>query len=599
MKRLSICLLLLSIFVATSVNAQVVMIASPPHPGGSITGVVPTGTGFTHNSAGVQDAASATIDSTFVFGSGQLGRAAISGDGIIPLGSNSFTLSNVPSGVTFPGYGHYTLTSAPSTPSAGFANCWFDTTSVNFVCKDSSARVPHLIRSFTCTTGNWVSVINDDGSVTCTQPSYSNLSGTAPALADPGSNGYVFRTSSNVTSASTTVPTTALSGTLQAAQEPAHAGDVTNSAGSLALTIAANIVSNSKLATMIAHTYKGNNTGSTATPIDVTTSQLATDIGAVTSMTGDVTGTGPGATATTIAANAVSNSKLATMGAHTHKGNNTASTGAALDLTAAQVLTDIGAVSSLTGDVTGTGPGATASTIAANAVTNAKMSTMGAHTHKGNNTGSTGAVLDLTAAQVLTDIGAVSSLTGDVTASGPGAAASTIAANAVTNAKMATMGANTVKGSVAGGTPADLSQTQLTAMLNAATSSLQGALSAAHFTRLSTSSGLSGMAFGSNLTDASTTINPGTDKASGYLLPAATLSVNRTTTLGTSGSPPTGLTVTIFRYDLTAHTEAIVNGGSGGGTLCTFPVSPTLPQACSATWDGTDWGSAVFYYLGF
>lgn len=59
--------------------------------------------------------------------------------------------------------------------------------------------------------------------------------------------------------------------------------------------------------------------------------------GGITALTGDVTGTGPGSTATTIAANAVSNSKAAQMATLTLKGNNTGSTANASDLTVAQV----------------------------------------------------------------------------------------------------------------------------------------------------------------------------------------------------------------------------------------------------------------------
>ena len=49
--------------------------------------------------------------------------------------------------------------------------------------------------------------------------------------------------------------------------------------GAVALTISGGIL-NASLGTMAAHTYKGNNTGSTATPIDVTAAQLMTDLGA-------------------------------------------------------------------------------------------------------------------------------------------------------------------------------------------------------------------------------------------------------------------------------------------------------------------------------
>lgn len=67
---------------------------------------------------------------------------------------------------------------------------------------------------------------------------------------------------------------TQATGTLQAAQEPAHTGDVTNTAGSLATTISANAVTNAKMATMATATFKGNVSGSTATPSDLTVAQM-------------------------------------------------------------------------------------------------------------------------------------------------------------------------------------------------------------------------------------------------------------------------------------------------------------------------------------
>jgi hypothetical protein len=105
----------------------------------------------------------------------------------------------------------------------------------------------------------------------------------------------------------------------------------------------------------------------------------------------------------------------------------------------------------LTGDVTAS-KNSNTTTIANNAVTNAKSAQMPANTIKGNNTGSTANAADLTATQVRTLINVADGAnnyvhpnhTGDVTSTGDGA--TVIANNAVTNAKFRQSAANSVVG---------------------------------------------------------------------------------------------------------------------------------------------------------
>jgi len=119
---------------------------------------------------------------------------------------------------------------------------------------------------------------------------------------------------------------------------------------------------------------------------------------AITALTGDVTASGPGSVATTIANKAVTLAKMADMATASLLGRNSSGIGAPEVLSKAIVkaLLDLSGTNTgdqtitLTGDITGSGTGSFAATIANNAVTLAKMADMATASLLGRNTAGNG-----------------------------------------------------------------------------------------------------------------------------------------------------------------------------------------------------------------
>jgi hypothetical protein len=186
-------------------------------------------------------------------------------------------------------------------------------------------------------------------------------------------------------------------------------------------------IANARLANMAASTFKGRNSGGGAgAPQDLTVAQAkalldlsGTNTGDQTiTLSGDVTGSGTGAIAATIPNNTVTFAKMQDIATDRLIGRDTAASGDPEELTVTGGLefTGSGGIqrSALTGDVTAAA-GSNATTIANDAVTNAKLANMATQTFKGRTTAGTGDPEDLTIAQAKTMLNLAGTNTGDQT----------------------------------------------------------------------------------------------------------------------------------------------------------------------------------------
>ena len=275
-------------------------------------------------------------------------------------------------------------------------------------------------------------------------------------------------------------------------------GDVLSS-GDGVTTIAQSVVTNTKLAVMPANTIKGR-IGTSGEPTDLTINNLKLMLEippSIGTITGVVAGTGlsgggssgqvtlshpshsgevTGSSALIITNKAVTNQKLADMPASTIKGAIVAGQPQDLSVSDLYNILNLSEMNNYnhpnhSGDVTSIGDGAT--TIAARAVTNTKMANMAANTIKGRHT-TPGTPEDLSMTQLasMLEESGINSYEhpnhyGDVSSISDGQ--TNISNGVVTNSKLANMNAGTIKGRKSAddlGPPQDIMISELSTMLS-------------------------------------------------------------------------------------------------------------------------------------
>jgi hypothetical protein len=281
-------------------------------------------------------------------------------------------------------------------------------------------------------------------------------------------------------------------------------GDITVSGAGAIWSIDAGAVSLSKLSDLATGTILGRATAGTGSPEALSAAQVRTVLNVADGATANATdaalrdrathtGTQPAGSITGLAAVATSGSASdlaagtlpaarfddTAHGARAGGALHAAATGSVAGFMSATDKTKLDAISgtntgdqtiTLTGDVTGSGTGAFAATVAANAVGNTKLADMAANTIKANATSAAADPADL----AVGTNAVVGRVAGNIVAAQ--LVDAQVATATLTNAKLANVATGTLKGRATAGTgaPEDLTGAQATALLDTFSATLKG-----------------------------------------------------------------------------------------------------------------------------